>query len=102
MKKILFFLALVVSVGFLTACDDENEYLLGNPEGITPKIEVPAGSMLIQTEQGAEIEIKADLANPSGLESVHIACTAVGMDDLIAIWQRNIRFLPMCKKGCIL
>lgn len=85
MKKILFFLALVVSVGFLTACDDENEYLLGNPEGITPKIEVPAGSMLIQTEQGAEIEIKADLANPSGLESVHIACTALGMDDLIAI-----------------
>lgn len=85
MKKILFFLALVVSVGFLTACDDENEYLLGKPEGITPKIEVPAGSMLIQTEQGAEIEIKADLANPSGLESVHIACTALGMDDLIAI-----------------
>ncbi len=85
MKKILFFLALVVSVSFLTACDDDNEYLLGDPESITPKIEVPAGSMLIQTEQGAEIEIKADLANPSGLESVHIACTALGMDDLIVI-----------------
>lgn len=85
MKKILFFLALVISVGFMAACDDDNEYLLENPDSITPKIEIPAASLLIQTEQGAEIEIKADLSNPSGLESVQITCAALGIEDVVTI-----------------
>ena len=69
MKKILFIVLTICSLGLLGACD-ENEYMLDDITTITPKIEIPEDALLLQGNNGETVTLKAALSNPAGIETV--------------------------------
>ena len=85
MKKKLFFLATLLSLGFLTACDDDNEYMLDDSSTVTPTIVIAEEDVVIQGNNGSTIEFKATIANPSGIASVALASPELGLKETIEV-----------------
>ncbi|RGN51273.1 MULTISPECIES: SusF/SusE family outer membrane protein [unclassified Bacteroides] len=84
MKKILFIVLTICSLGLLGACD-ENEYMLDDITTITPKIEIPEDALLLQGNNGETVTLKAALSNPAGIETVELVCDAWGLDERIEV-----------------
>lgn len=85
MKKKLFFLATLLSFGFFTACDDDNEYLLDDSSTVTPTIEIAEEDVIIQANNGSTIQFKAAIANPSGIASVNLVSAGLGLNETIEV-----------------
>lgn len=84
MKKKLFILTAVLSLGFLSACDD-NEYMLDDSSSVTPTIEIAPEDAIIQANNGATVQLKATIQNPSGIASVALASAGLGLEETITV-----------------
>lgn len=84
MKKKLFFLATILPLGLLTGCQ-ENEYMLDDSSTVTPKIEIAAEDAHIQATNGATVQLKALVSNPSGLSTVVLSSAALGINEEITV-----------------
>lgn len=84
MKKKLFFLTTILSLGFLSGCDD-NEYMLDDPSTVTPKIEIAEEDVIVQGNNGATVQFKATITNLNGIASVDIKSPELGLEEKINV-----------------
>jgi len=88
MKKKLFFLATILSLGLFSACDD-NEYMLDDSSTVTPQMEIAEEDVVIQTNGGSTIQLKAEMSNPSGIASVTLVAAGLGLEETIEVNAPN-------------